>query len=176
MIAAVLKCIRVDKPFEWRKVALVYYFIALAVIILDQITKWLVVQHMEIRESIPLIENVLYLTSHRNTGAAFGILQGQMWLFFIATAVVFGVVTYYIQKYTKGQKWFGVSLGLVLGGAIGNFIDRLLQGAVVDFIDVYIFSYNFPIFNVADSALVVGVIMLMIHVIQEEKKEKQRKS
>lgn len=176
MTQIVLKCIRIHIQNEWRKVALVYYFIALAIIILDQVTKWLVVQHMEIRESIPLIENVLYLTSHRNAGAAFGILQGQLWLFVIATIVVVGVVTYYIQKYTKDQKWFGVSLGLVLGGAIGNFIDRLLQGAVVDFIDVYIFAYNFPIFNVADSALVVGVIMLMIHVFLEEKKEKKRKS
>ncbi|PYZ93916.1 signal peptidase II [Salipaludibacillus keqinensis] len=150
---------------------MVYYFIAVAVIILDQFTKWLVVEYMELRESIPLIENVLYLTSHRNAGAAFGILQGQLWLFFIATVVVIGVVTYYIQKYTKGEPWFGVSLGLVLGGAIGNFIDRILEGAVVDFIDVYIFAYNFPIFNVADSALVVGVIMLMIHVFKEEKKQ-----
>ncbi|WP_280769062.1 signal peptidase II [Salipaludibacillus daqingensis] len=150
---------------------MVYYLIALAVIILDQWTKWLVVQHMEIRESIPLIENFLYLTSHRNAGAAFGILQGQLWLFFIATVVVIGVVTYYIQKYTKDQPWFGVSLGLVLGGAIGNFIDRLLEGAVVDFVDVYIFSYNFPIFNVADSALVVGVGILMIHVFKEDKKQ-----
>ncbi|WP_416151025.1 signal peptidase II [Salipaludibacillus sp. HK11] len=155
---------------------MVYYLIALGVIILDQLTKWLVVQYMEIRESIPLIENVLYLTSHRNAGAAFGILQGQLWLFFIATVGVVVGVSYYIQKHTKGERWFGISLGLVLGGAIGNFIDRVLEGAVVDFIDVYIFSYNFPIFNVADSALVVGVIMLMIHVFKEEKKQKQRKS
>lgn len=149
--------------------SLIYYLIAFAVILLDQFTKWLVVQHMEIGESIPLIENLLYLTSHRNAGAAFGILQGQMWLFFIATIIVIVVITYYLQKYAKGQPWFGISLGLVLGGAIGNFIDRLLFGEVVDFINVYIFTYNFPIFNVADSSLVVGVIMLMIHVIREEK-------
>ncbi|MCE7794681.1 signal peptidase II [Salipaludibacillus sp. CUR1] len=148
-----------------------YYIIAVVVIILDQVTKQLVVQNMEIRESIPIIENVLHLTSHRNAGAAFGILQGQMWLFFIATVVVVGVVVYYIQKATKGHPWFGVSLGLVLGGAIGNFIDRMLWGAVVDFIDVYIFNYNYPIFNIADSALVAGVIMLMIHVFKEEKKQ-----
>ncbi|SER63233.1 signal peptidase II [Salipaludibacillus aurantiacus] len=148
-----------------------YYIIAIVIIILDQVTKQLVVQNMEIRESIPIIENVLHLTSHRNAGAAFGILQGQLWLFFIATVVVVGVVAYYIQKATKGHPWFGVSLGLVLGGAIGNFIDRMLWGAVVDFIDVYIFNYNYPIFNIADSALVAGVIMLMIHVFKEEKKQ-----
>ncbi|UCZ51806.1 signal peptidase II [Bacillus shivajii] len=151
-----------------------YYLIAVIIIIIDQWTKWLVEKNMELRESIPVIEGFFYLTSHRNAGAAFGILQGQMWLFFIATIIVVVVVVYYIQKYTKHNKWLGVALGLVLGGAIGNFIDRMLRGEVVDFFDVYIFAYNYPIFNVADMALVAGVIMLIIHVFTEEKK--QRKS
>lgn len=159
---------------RWRNMTLRYYVMALAVIMLDQFTKWLVVQYMDLRQSITLIENVLYLTSHRNPGAAFGILEGKTWFFIIVTIVVVGVIIYYIQRYAKGNTWFGISLGLLLGGAIGNFIDRLLFGAVVDFIDVYIFTYNYPIFNVADSALVTGVIMMMIHVFKEEKK--QRKS
>lgn len=150
---------------------MLYYAIALIIIILDQWTKWLVVNYMELRESIPIIENVFHLTSHRNAGAAFGILQGQMWLFYIATVIVIGVVIYYIQTEGKKHRWFGLSLGLVLGGAIGNFIDRIFLGHVVDFLDVYIFTYNFPIFNVADSALVVGVIMLIIHVLLEEKRQ-----
>ncbi|MCD8509637.1 MAG: signal peptidase II [Bacillus sp. (in: Bacteria)] len=141
-------------------------------IVLDQWSKWLVVNNMELRESIPIIEGVFYLTSHRNAGAAFGILQGQMWLFYIATVIVVGVVIYYIQTEGKKSPWLATALGLVLGGAIGNFIDRVLFGAVVDFLDVYIFSYNYPIFNVADMALVTGVIMLIIHVIKEEKKAK----
>ncbi|MDQ0253798.1 signal peptidase II [Evansella vedderi] len=153
---------------------MIYYIIALVIIIIDQWTKWLVVQYMELRESIPIIEGVFHLTSHRNAGAAFGILQGQMWLFFIATVIVIGVVIYYIQTEGKKHRWFGWALGLVLGGAIGNFIDRVLHGEVVDFLDVYIFTYNYPIFNVADMALVVGVIMLIIHVLKEEKN--QRKS
>ncbi|WP_232735739.1 signal peptidase II [Alteribacter populi] len=148
--------------------ALIYYGIALVIILLDQVTKWLVVQRMEIGQSIPIIENIFHLTSHRNAGAAFGILQGQMWLFFIATLIVLVVVAYYIQTQGKNHPWFGVCLGLVLGGAIGNFIDRLLFGEVVDFLDVYIGTYNFPIFNVADSALVVGVIMLIIYVFKED--------
>lgn len=149
-----------------------YYVIALIMIVLDQWSKWLVVNNMELRESIPIIEGVFYLTSHRNAGAAFGILQGQMWLFYIATVIVVGVVIYYIQTEGKKSPWLATALGLVLGGAIGNFIDRVLFGAVVDFLDVYIFSYNYPIFNVADMALVTGVIMLIIHVIKEEKKAK----
>lgn len=149
-----------------------YYVIAIVMIILDQWTKWLVVNNMEVRESIPIIEGIFHLTSHRNAGAAFGILQGQMWLFYIATVIVIGVVIYYIQTEGKKSPWLATALGLVLGGAIGNFIDRVLFGAVVDFLDVYIFSYNYPIFNIADMALVTGVIMLIIHVIKEEKKAK----
>ncbi len=151
-----------------------YYAIAIIVIIVDQFTKWLVVQNMELRQSIPIIENVFHLTSHRNAGAAFGMLQGQMWLFFIATIAVLIIVPYYIQKEGKNNPLFGITMGLVLGGAIGNFIDRLLFGEVVDFLDVYIGTYNFPIFNVADSALVVGVGMLIIYVFKEEKKQEKK--
>ncbi|GEL07311.1 signal peptidase II [Salisediminibacterium halotolerans] len=153
---------------------MIYYFIAIAVIALDQITKYFVVRYMDIGESIPLIDNVLYLTSHRNAGAAFGILQGQMWLFFIATIIVVSIIVYLMITQVQGSKWFGTSLGLVLGGAIGNFIDRMLAGEVVDFIDVFIFAYNYPIFNVADMALVTGVIMMMIHFIKEDRKEKKQ--
>lgn len=153
---------------------MVYYFLAIAVIALDQITKYFVVRYMDIGESIPLINNVLYLTSHRNAGAAFGILQGQMWLFFIATIIVVSIIIYLMITQIQGSKWFGTSLGLVLGGAIGNFIDRVLAGEVVDFIDVFIFTYNYPIFNVADMALVIGVGMMMIHFIKEDRKEKKQ--
>lgn len=150
---------------------LIYYVIAAVIIGADQLTKWLVIDRMEIGQSIEIIEGFLYLTSHRNAGAAFGILQGQMWLFYIATVVVVGVIIYMIQAKLDGSRWYGIALGLILGGAIGNFIDRVYAGAVVDFIDVYIFTYNFPIFNVADSALVTGVIMVILHVFIEEKRQ-----
>lgn len=152
---------------------MIYYVIAAVIIALDQFTKWLVVINMEVRESIPVIENVLYLTSHRNEGAAFGILQGQMWLFYIATVGVVAAIIYMIQTQLNGSRWYGTALSLVLGGAVGNFIDRVLEGAVVDFIDMYIFTYNYPIFNVADMALVAGVIMVIIHVFMEEKRQEK---
>lgn len=135
---------------------------------LDQVTKWLVVTKMNLYDRIHIIENLLYFTSHRNKGAAFGILQGQMWLFYIVTLFVVIFVVYYIQKHAKESPLLGISLGLVLGGAIGNFIDRLFRGEVVDFIDVYIFNYDFAIFNIADSALVIGVGAYMIKIILEE--------
>ncbi|MFC0474805.1 signal peptidase II [Robertmurraya beringensis] len=150
-----------------------YYIIALIVIILDQWTKWLVVKRMELGESITVIENWFYITSHRNRGAAWGILQGQMWFFYLITVIVIIGIVYYIQKAAKGKMLLGVALGLMLGGAIGNFYDRVVHKEVVDFIHTYIFNYNFPIFNIADSALVIGVGLLMIQMWQEERQSKE---
>ncbi|MDP9742022.1 UNVERIFIED_ORG: signal peptidase II [Bacillus sp. B2I3] len=151
-----------------------YYLIALLVIALDQLTKWMIVKKMEYGESIEIIENLLYITSHRNRGAAWGILQGQMWFFYIITiAVIIGLV-YYIQKMAKQSILLGVALGLMLGGAIGNFIDRVARQEVVDFVHTYIFSYSFPVFNVADAALSIGVGLLVIHMFLEEKNAKEK--
>ncbi|WDW08078.1 signal peptidase II [Priestia aryabhattai] len=152
-----------------------YYLIALAVILIDQVTKWMIVKEMYYGQSITVIENFLYITSHRNRGAAWGILQGQMWFFYLITVVVVVGLIIYIQKLKKQDKWFGIALALMLGGAIGNFIDRVVRKEVVDFVNTYIFTYDFPIFNVADSALVVGVIIMFIMTLFEEKMKKEHK-
>ncbi|MFS0787101.1 signal peptidase II [Shouchella sp. 1P09AA] len=146
------------------------YIIALLIIGLDQLTKWLVVQNMVIGERITVIENVFYIFSHRNSGAAFGILQGQMWLFYIITVIMVGVIIYLIQTEAKNHTLLKWALGLILGGAIGNFIDRLFRQEVVDFIDTF---GNFPIFNIADSALTVGVGLFLINLILEARREKK---
>ncbi|MHC0037239.1 signal peptidase II [Pseudoneobacillus sp. C159] len=151
-----------------------FYIIALIVILLDQFTKWLVVKKMYLGESITIIEDFLYITSHRNKGAAWGILQGQMWFFYVVTVIVIIGIIYYIQKHAKGKWVLGTSLGLMLGGAIGNFIDRLFRKEVVDFVNTFIFSYDFPVFNIADSALVIGVGLLMIQMIREERESKEK--
>ncbi len=144
------------------------------VIMLDQVTKWFIEHYMYVGESIPIIDNFFYITSHRNRGAAWGILQGQMWLFYVITVVVIIGIIIYLQKNAKGKKLLGVSLALMLGGAIGNFIDRVFRQEVVDFIHTYIFSYNFPVFNIADSALVIGVGLLIIQMLLEERKSKEK--
>ncbi|MED3563122.1 signal peptidase II [Bacillus sp. MUM 116] len=151
-----------------------YYLIAIFVIVLDQITKWLIVSKMQFGESITIIENFLYITSHRNRGAAWGILQGQMWLFYVITLVVIFALIYYLQKAAKGKWLLGISLSFMLGGAIGNFIDRVIRKEVVDFIHTFIFGYNFPVFNIADSALVIGVILLMISMLRDERESKEK--
>ncbi|MED1864309.1 signal peptidase II [Fictibacillus nanhaiensis] len=147
-----------------------YYLVALLVLMIDQVTKWLIVKNMELGQSIPVIDQVFYITSHRNRGAAFGILQDQRYFFIIITVIVVGAVIYYLQKHAH-DTLLKTALALVLGGAVGNFIDRLLRGEVVDFLNVYIGSYDFPIFNVADSALVVGVGLIFIQSFMESKKK-----
>lgn len=149
----------------------VYYLIAIIVIAIDQITKVLVMKHMEVFEQIPVIENFFYLTSHRNSGAAWGILAGQMFFFYIITTIVVVGIIFYMEKYARGDKLLAISLSMILGGAIGNFIDRLFRKEVVDFLDFNIFGYDYPIFNIADSALVVGVILLIIATFLDEKKK-----
>ncbi len=148
---------------------MIYYLIAAVVVALDQWTKYLVVKNMELTESIPLIPGVFHLTSHRNMGAAFGILQNQRWLFIVITiAVVIGIVIA-MKRIGRTQPRVSLALSLVLGGAIGNFIDRLLTGKVVDFLDFTLI--NFPIFNVADAAISVGVILLLIDVALDGKRK-----
>lgn len=151
----------------------IYYLLAIGVIAVDQLTKWLVVTKMDLYEQIPIIDNFFYLTSHRNSGAAWGILQDQMIFFYIVTAIVVIGITYYMHKYAKDNRFLLLGLGLILGGAIGNFIDRIFYQEVVDFLDFTIIKYNYPIFNIADSALVIGVaVVVLVTFIDEFKKEK----
>ncbi|CAH0346912.1 signal peptidase II [Bacillus sp. CECT 9360] len=153
-----------------------YYLIAMLIIALDQFTKWLVVKNMELGQSIEIINNFLYITSHRNRGAAWGILEGQMWFFYLITTIVIIGLVYYLQKMGKQSVLLGTALGFMLGGAIGNFIDRLVRKEVVDFVHTFPFGYNFPIFNIADSALCIGVGMLIIYMFLEEKLAKEKKN
>jgi signal peptidase II len=151
-----------------------FYLLAAVIIAVDQITKWLIVKNMEPGESIKIIENFFYITSSRNQGAAWGILQGKMWLFYFITVVVIIGLIYFLQKNAKGKPLLGISLAFMLGGAIGNFIDRVARKEVVDFIHTYIFGYDFPIFNVADSSLTIGVVLLLILMLLDERKSKEK--
>lgn len=146
--------------------------LGIAIIFLDQVTKLLVVKFMELGESIPLIDGFLYLTSHRNEGAAWGMLQGRMWLFYIITVFVIVVLVMFYKREAKTSLLLQTSLVLLMAGAIGNFIDRLLFQKVVDFVDTVIFGYDFPIFNVADTSLTAGVILMVIQIFFFDKGDK----
>lgn len=158
------------------------YLIAVIIIIIDQLSKWWVVVNMELYESIPVIGDFFQLTSHRNTGAAFGILQNQRLFFIIITSAVLIGIVYFMYAMLKQRKRFlPFALSLVLGGAIGNFIDRIRTGEVVDFFHfhfefpffAYDVDYSFAIFNVADSAIVVGVILIFIDQLLQWRKERK---
>lgn len=153
-----------------------YYLIALFVIIIDQWSKWIIVKKMDLYEQIPIIEGFFSITSHRNKGAAWGILQDQMIFFYIITIVVVVGIIYYLHNYLKGKMGLSIAICLILGGAIGNFIDRIFRKEVVDFLDFIIFTYDFPIFNVADSSLVVGVFLFIIISLLEERKQKGKEA
>lgn len=149
-----------------------YYGIALFVIIIDQLTKWGVVKNMDKGQEIVIWDPIFSLYSHRNQGAAWGMMQGKFGLFTIITIVVIAAIIYYFHKEGKGKPLFQTSLMLLLGGAIGNFIDRVLRGEVVDFASFWIpiINYDFPIFNIADMALTFGVITMIIYVLFYEGK------
>ena len=140
------------------------------VIALDQFTKQLVARTMELNEDIVVIRNFITITSHRNTGAAWGILDGNM-TFFYAITVVAGILFYVLlnDDEMKHKTLYKTGILLMIAGGIGNFIDRLLYQEVIDFLDIDLWSYTtFPIFNVADIALVVGMIAFAVDILWED--------
>ena len=144
-------------------------------LILDQATKWIIATRLTIGEEISVIGNFFLITSHRNRGAAFGILQEQRWFFIIITIVVVCAIVWYMRYMRKtGSVALLTGLGMILGGAIGNFWDRALHGEVVDFLLFNFGSYSFPIFNIADSGIVIGVILVLIDsLFLSKEKEKE---
>ena len=153
---------------------MVYFLIALIVFLIDQGTKYLIATGLTIGEQIPVIGNFFLITSHRNRGAAFSILQDQRWFFVTVTAVVVvGIIWYLIKIKKQRNKLLPTALSLVLGGAVGNFLDRVGSGEVVDFLQFNFGSYTFPIFNVADSCIVIGVALIILDSLLEMRREKQ---
>lgn len=145
---------------------------AAILILIDQISKYIIVKTMNIGESISVIGEVLQITSHRNYGAAWGMLQNQMIFFYIITIIVLIALIYFYYKEAADNLLMQCGLMLIFAGAIGNFIDRLFRGNVVDFIDTKIINYDFPIFNVADSCLTIGVFILLYELLFNQKEEK----
>lgn len=139
-------------------------------IIIDQLSKIIVVNNLTNNKSIEVIKSFFYLTYTNNKGAAFSILTGRRILLILVALIVIGVLIYYVRKNKIEGKVNKIALSLVIGGSIGNLIDRILRGAVIDFIDVKIFGYNFPIFNLADTFIVIGVFLLIIEMFRKEHK------
>ena len=145
-----------------------------AIILFNQLTKQQIMQTMRLHESIPVIPNLFSLTYIRNPGAAFGLLAGssnafRMVFFGLTSIFALGLLGTILLRMPE-EDWVGrISVTGILGGAIGNLIDRLRFGEVIDFLDVYIENYHWPAFNVADSAITIGVIFLIIHFAFEKR-------
>ncbi len=138
-----------------------YILIGCVILILDQLSKYFFLNLLSLNQSIPVIKNMFHLTLVYNTGCAFGLLKNQGWYFIIISLlVIFFILFYWIKelKYAQGSKILKLSLVLILSGAIGNLIDRLRFGYVIDFLDFRIW----PVFNLADSAITIGVILICI--------------
>jgi signal peptidase II len=142
------------------------------VLVLDQATKVLVDKTMTLHQSIEIVPNFAHLTYLRNTGAAFGFLAGarsslRIVFFALISLVAIGCIVYLIRGLRPQQKTLLASLSLILGGAIGNLIDRLRLGEVIDFIDLHWYDIHWPAFNVADSAISIGVALLFIQMLHK---------
>ncbi len=141
------------------------------VLVADQITKYAVRVFIDPNQSISLIKGFFYFTHVRNTGAAFGMFSQRQPVFVVATVIAIILIIVYHLKTKETDFLFNVALGLELGGAVGNLIDRVSQGWVTDFVHVL----NFPVFNIADSAIVMGVVLLILVMLRDIVKERRER-
>jgi signal peptidase II len=142
-----------------------WLWLSTAVVVLDQITKAVADTQLLLHEPVPVIP-MLNLTLMYNTGAAFSFLSGggewARWMFVLLAVVISLVIFRWLRQLAPGERWTAAGLAAILGGAVGNLIDRVSMGYVVDFIDVYYRQWHWPAFNIADSAITVGVGILVV--------------
>jgi len=148
--------------------------VSMLVLALDQFTKFLVTQSLGLHESVALLPGFLHFTYVQNGGVAFGFMSSMEAVvripFFVAITIAAGSIVYFYQRLLPQEKRLPrVALGFVLGGALGNFIDRILYGKVIDFIDMRYQDFHWYVFNVADSCITVGLLFLLIEFIKDSK-------
>ena len=137
--------------------------ITMLLVVIDQISKELINIYLRLNESIKIINNFFYITNAHNEGAAWSILSGNTLFLIIITFISI----YLIHKYTK--EYNGIFKYILYGGIIGNLIDRIFYGYVRDFIDFRIFNYNYPVFNISDICIFIGIFILIIKIVKDEK-------
>lgn len=148
--------------------------ISLLFVVIDQVVKILVINKMALQQSITIINNFFNITYVRNTGAAWSILSGNVLLLIIISVLALVTIYYYLIKDKDLNKIDIVSYSMLIGGIIGNLIDRIVHGYVIDYLDFKIFNYNFPIFNIADTLIVISIIIIGISLIVGEYREQNR--
>ena len=132
-------------------------------LIIDIISKLVVSSLMNVYDSIVIIKNFFCITYVRNTGAAWSIFEGRVLGIIVVSLIIISFIVYYISKQKVKSKLEKIGYSLILGGSLGNLLDRVIYGYVIDFLDFNIFGYDYPIFNLADSFIFIGVILLIIY-------------
>ena len=142
-----------------------FLWLIAAVFIFDQLTKWLVYQYMELYQSVPVIHDFFYLTYVTNDGMAFGLsLPGGQWSLTILSIIMTFILVYFFWLERNSHLIIKLSLSLIISGALGNLVDRILAGKVIDFMHIKIGTYwEWYIFNIADTSVSVGMILFIIH-------------
>lgn len=143
--------------------------ISIFILLIDQVTKALASIYLTLNKSIDIITNFFSLTLTNNYGAAFGIFKYSNTLLIIATLIILIILYKYMHSFKKNMR-NKIAFGFILGGVFGNLIDRIIKGYVIDFLDFKIFNYDYPVFNIADIAIVIGVILLGYAIIRKEDK------
>ena len=150
---------------------LLWIAIIVASVILDQVTKWLAVINLKGGGSVSVIGEILHFTYVENKGAAFGMMEDSRWVFMVISVIAIGALLFYLIRFKPKSPLALISLSMIAGGGIGNMIDRVWLGYVVDFI--YIKIIDFAVFNVADSFVCVGTALLMVYILFFYKEEKK---
>jgi len=149
-----------------------WLWLSLLVFVLDQVSKLLIVKNFDLYESVGLIPSVNFTYVH-NMGAAFSFLSSaggwQRWFFVGIAIIAITVLVIWLRRLKPTETWMAVTISLVLGGAVGNLYDRISYGYVIDFIDVYYQAHHWPVFNIADSAISIGVVMMLVDAFKSDK-------
>jgi signal peptidase II len=148
----------------------------IGILLLDQWTKSLVVEKLPLYQRVEVIQGFFNLTHVRNTGGAFGIFGGEKGglgsiLFVVVSLIAIGAIVFLFLKIKENEKTLAFSFSLILSGAVGNLIDRLRYGEVVDFLDFHLSSYHWPAFNVADSAICIGIGLMALELLKGDRKK-----
>lgn len=142
-----------------------WLWLSLFIVVADQLTKWLAERHLDLHMPVPVFPG-FNLTLIYNPGAAFSFLGDaggwQRWFFIIVAVVISAILIVWLYRLSRSERWLACGLALIVGGAIGNLWDRVAYGHVIDFIDVYYQNWHWPAFNIADSAITIGAVMIII--------------
>ena len=146
------------------------FILSFIMLLIDQLSKIILDKVLMLGKSIKIFDKFLYITKVYNDGISFSMLTGKRYLIIIISIIILVFLYFYLKKFKENKKNI-IAFSLLIGGLLGNLIDRIIHGYVIDFIDFYIFNYNYPIFNIADVCICIGVFILLYSIYLGEDNE-----